>query len=57
MRNGFTVGEVISMLVKYCSDEDEYLLSQEIYGITVNACSITVEVTDANTQDIVILSE
>ena len=55
--NRFTVGEVISMLAKYCSSEDEYLLSHEIYGITVNEHSITVEVTDANTQDIVILSE
>ena len=53
----FTVGEVIAMLAEYCSNEDEYLLCREIYGITVNDHSITVEVTDANTQDIVILSD
>lgn len=47
-----TVGEVISALVKCASNEDEYLMSESIYGITVkDNDSIYIEFVDANTKD------
>ena len=50
-----TVGEVIALLVKYCSDEYSTLMSRGIYSIDVDEDSITVYTTDGNTENLIIL--
>ena len=47
-----TVGEVIALLCKYCSDEDYLLMGKGIYEIEVHDDYIFVCFSDGNTTDI-----
>ena len=46
-----TVGEVIALLCKQASDEDNLLMAKDIYSIEVNDEGINLYFVDANTQD------
>ena len=52
-----TVGEVVALLAKYCSDEDYLLMCRSIYSIEVENDRITVYTTDGNSSDITIVAE
>lgn len=52
-----TVGEVIALLCKQASDEDEYLMAKSIYSIEVNDEEIFLYFTDGNTEDYSIKGE
>ena len=47
-----TVGEVIALLCKYCSDEDDLLMCKSTYLIEVHNDYIFVCFNDGNTPDI-----
>ena len=47
-----TVGEVIALLCKYCSDEDDLLMCKSTYLIEVHDDYIFVCFNDGNTPDI-----
>ena len=49
-----TVGEVIALLTKYCSDEDSLLMCRSIYSIDVHEQYITVYTMDSNSSDVII---
>lgn len=49
-----TVGEVIALLAKYCSDEDYLLMCRSIYSIEVYDDRIIVYTVDGNSSDITI---
>lgn len=52
-----TVGEVIALLAKYCSDEDYLLMCRSIYDIEVREDHIVVYTTDNNSADVLISKE
>lgn len=52
-----TVGEVIALLTKYCSDEDYLLMCRSIYSIEVNDHNIMVYTADGNSADIIICKD
>ena len=52
-----TVGEMIALLCKQASNEDEYLMAKSIYSIDINDEGIRLYFTDANTEDYSIKAE
>lgn len=52
-----TVGEVIALLCKQASDNDELLMRKSIYSIDVNDDGIDLYFTDGNTEDYSIKAE
>lgn len=52
-----TVGEVVALLAKYCSDEDYLLMCKSIYSIEVSDHSITVFTTDSNSVNVTIAED
>ena len=52
-----TVGEVIALLTRYCSDEDSLLMCRSIYSIDVHENYITVYTIDSNSSDVIITAE